>query len=246
MRLWRQSPHIRSPNFVITVPADVLAPNSIRHSATTGMTRNWDIFTMWIQLTVQLNTFSVLRHEIQNGQRDLTRLQEKLDEAKWPPFCRWYFQMHFFSIKIFEFKISPKFVLKEPVNNIPTSVQIVAWRPPKDKPWSEPIIVSLLRHICVTRPQWVDIYSPRIEFTTTTICCIGSLYTLSGEMSYHKISRILAATRYRFTVARSFWNLAGATATILPRQLLNFKTIQQYQQPMSIFHEIWYVLPLSE
>ena len=31
----------------------------------------------------------------------------------------------------------------------------MAWRRPGDKPLSEPMIVCLLTHICVTRPQWV-------------------------------------------------------------------------------------------
>ena len=52
-------------------------------------------------------------------------------------------------------KISPKFVPKGPINNIPTLVQIMAWRRPGDKPLSEPMMVSLLKHICVTRPEWV-------------------------------------------------------------------------------------------
>ena len=34
-------------------------------------------------------------------------------------------------------------------------VQIMAWRRPGNKPLSEAMIVSLLTHICVTRPQWV-------------------------------------------------------------------------------------------
>ena len=52
-------------------------------------------------------------------------------------------------------KISMKFVLKGPINNIPTLVQIMAWRPPGDKPLSEPMMVSLPTHICVARLQWV-------------------------------------------------------------------------------------------
>ena len=52
-------------------------------------------------------------------------------------------------------KISLKFVPKGPINNIPALVQIMAWRRPGDKPLSEPMMVSLLTHICVTRPQWV-------------------------------------------------------------------------------------------
>ena len=31
----------------------------------------------------------------------------------------------------------------------------MAWRQPGDKPLSEPMMLSLLTHICITRPQWV-------------------------------------------------------------------------------------------
>ena len=50
-----------------------------------------------------------------------------------------------------------KFVPKGPISNIPALVQIMAWRRPGDKPLSEPVMVSLLTHIRVTRPQWVNI-----------------------------------------------------------------------------------------
>ena len=52
-------------------------------------------------------------------------------------------------------KISLKFVPQGPINNIPALVQIMAWRRPGGKPLSEPMMVSLLTHICVTRPQCV-------------------------------------------------------------------------------------------
>ena len=51
-------------------------------------------------------------------------------------------------------KISLKFVPKSPINNIPALVQIMAWRRPGHKPLSEPMLVRLPTHICVTRPQW--------------------------------------------------------------------------------------------
>ena len=54
-------------------------------------------------------------------------------------------------------KISLKFVPKGPINNSPALVQIVAWRRPGDKPLSEAMVDCLLTHICVTRPQWVNI-----------------------------------------------------------------------------------------
>ena len=50
-------------------------------------------------------------------------------------------------------KISLKFVPKGPINNIPALVQIMAWRRSGDKPLSEPMMVSLPTHICVTQPQ---------------------------------------------------------------------------------------------
>ena len=53
-------------------------------------------------------------------------------------------------------KVSVKFVPKGPIYNIPALVQIMAWRRPGDKPLSEPMIVRLPMHICVTRPQWVN------------------------------------------------------------------------------------------
>ena len=52
-------------------------------------------------------------------------------------------------------EISLKFAPKGPIDNIAALVQIMAWHRPGDKPLSEPMIVSLLTHICVTRPQWV-------------------------------------------------------------------------------------------
>ena len=52
--------------------------------------------------------------------------------------------------------ISPKFVPRVRINNIPTLIQIMAWRQPGDKPLFEPMMVNLLTHICVTRPHWVN------------------------------------------------------------------------------------------
>ena len=38
---------------------------------------------------------------------------------------------------------------------------IMAWRRPGDNPLSETMMVNSLRHICVTRPQWVNTLTPR-------------------------------------------------------------------------------------
>ena len=75
-------------------------------------------------------------------------------------------------------KISLKFVPKVRINNIPALVQIMAWRRPGDKPLSEPMMVSLLMHICVTRPQWVNALWPR-----ATICLHRTGSTLAHVMA---------------------------------------------------------------
>ena len=53
-------------------------------------------------------------------------------------------------------KISLKFVPNGPIDNNLALVQIMAWCRSGDKPLSEPMMVSLLTHICVTRPQCVN------------------------------------------------------------------------------------------
>ena len=53
-------------------------------------------------------------------------------------------------------KISLKFVPMGQINNISALVQIMAWRRPGDMPLPEPMMVTLLTHIYVTRPQWVN------------------------------------------------------------------------------------------
>ena len=62
---------------------------------------------------------------------------------------------------IISIKISMKFVPKVSINNIPALVQIMAWRRLGDKPLFEPMMVGLLTHICVTRPQCVNDISQR-------------------------------------------------------------------------------------
>ena len=52
-------------------------------------------------------------------------------------------------------RILLKLVPKVPVNTVPALVEIMAWCRSGDKLLSEPMIVNLLTHICVTRPQWV-------------------------------------------------------------------------------------------
>ena len=56
-------------------------------------------------------------------------------------FFRRHFQKHFLNENaLFSIKILLKFVPKDPINNIPAFVQIMAWRRSGDKPLSEPMM----------------------------------------------------------------------------------------------------------
>ena len=74
-------------------------------------------------------------------------------------------------------KILLMFVPKGSINNIPTLVQIMAWRRPGDKPLSGPMMVRLPTHICVTRPQWVN----NIVYIFHGIYSLGSTACASQE-----------------------------------------------------------------
>ena len=58
-------------------------------------------------------------------------------------------------------KTSQKFVPMGANNYIPALVQITAWRQPGDKPLSEPMLVTLPKHIGVILPKWVNSLTPR-------------------------------------------------------------------------------------
>ena len=73
--------------------------------------------------------------------------------------------------------------------NIPALVQIMAWRRPGDKPSSEPMIVSLLTHICITRPQWVNIRSSMSLcgiLSAVLLYVVWSLKTFSNQKNDFK------------------------------------------------------------
>ena len=68
-------------------------------------------------------------------------------------------------------KISLKFVPKGPINNISALFQIIAWHRLGDKSLFEPMMVSLPTHICVTRPQLVNILLKSDHFDHNVYLC---------------------------------------------------------------------------
>ena len=98
------------------------------------------IYWHWINQTLELISVNTLR--------------PRQDGRHFPDdVFKWIFLNEIIWILI---KISLKFVPKGPINNIPALVQIMAWHHPGNKSLSEPMMVSLTTHICVTRPQWVN------------------------------------------------------------------------------------------
>ena len=96
-------------------------------------------------------------------------------------------------------KISLKFVPKVRINNILALVQIMVWHWPGDKPLSEPLMLKLLMHICVTWPQWVRMHN------LVYICAIHfypCLYNSSpfGQSGHHSAEDIFKCIFMKETI----------------------------------------------
>ena len=80
-------------------------------------------------------------------------------------------------------KSSLQYVPESPINNIQTLLQIMAWQRLGDKPLSEPKMVSLPTHICVTRPlnKHYEVRLPRTviafgkQIPLCSVCALGLL-----------------------------------------------------------------------
>ena len=127
---------------------------------------------------------------------------------------------------------------KDRINNIPALVQIMAWRRAGDKPLSEPMVVSLPMHVCVTRPQWVNspynnvhcmmtskrgntsyywpfiaIYYPTLAPVATVICW---LYPTWRYLILHFIIDLLIVSTLTVCVSTAAWSV---------KQYLYFDTV---------------------
>ena len=81
-------------------------------------------------------------------------------------------------------EFSVKFASNVRIDNIPALVQIMAWRRPGDKPLSEPMVVTLLTHICVTRPQWIEpVYS-----VTWSLVCAFQMFCTPGIIDIYRVA----------------------------------------------------------
>ena len=81
-------------------------------------------------------------------------------------------------------KVSPNFVPKGVIDNIPALAQIMAWHWPGDKPLSKPMMFSLLTYICITPPQWVKKSSCTYQQWRRVSSLIGSAsYSQPGQQT---------------------------------------------------------------
>ena len=107
--------------------------------------------------------------------------------------------------------ISLKFVPRGPINNIPTVVQVMAWRRSGDKPLSEPMMVNLSTHICVTRPQWVNytgLHSLGNDWYSLKVVA-SYVYSFLGRRSRTRLAFTLGCLKYYLTNRTQFVNHDG-------------------------------------
>ena len=136
--------------------------------------------TTWLFSWVALSRFNTMRPR-QNGRHFADDMFKCifLNENLWIPI-----------------EISLKFVPRGSINNIPALVQIMAWRRSGDKPLSEPMMVSLPTHICVTRPQWDTPRGANIEHAYTHthiyIVFLSTNYFFEAHTPVHSSREIIS------------------------------------------------------
>ena len=118
---------------------------------------NIEIYTINIILADDRVPQGIYRHYIRPGlSKHHNTLRPRQNSHHFPGDI---FKTIFLNKKVWlSIKISLKFVLNGPINKFPALFQIMAWRRPCDKPLSEPRMVNILTHICVTQPQWVKMF----------------------------------------------------------------------------------------
>ena len=152
-----------------------------------------------------------------------------------PLFPRRHFHMYFLERKVgILLKILQKLVPMLRINNFPALVQIMAWCRPCDKPLSEPMMVSLLTHICVARLQWVN---REAHETASLECAVGTAVEI---FSLSNLTRLGVLT---FITKMSVSNSDHTTEGSLP--LHNAKSPPVFQWPIQFKQRICMYIGMS-
>ena len=107
---------------------------------------------------------------------------------KWPPFHKWYFQMHNMKEKFcISVLISLKFVLNGPIDSKTALVQVIAWRCKGDKPLSELMLNQFTdTYAALGRNELIeniDISQTKQSTTISVVYFIGyTIYTYEHAM----------------------------------------------------------------
>ena len=103
----------------------------------------------------------------------------------WPPFCRRNFQMNFLELN-FRLQFHWSLLLRLALTIF--EYWVSKWRRSGHKPFSWAMMVSLLTHICVTRPQWVNvqgIWSSSLSSSSYLITIVVTTNHHIGNHQYH-------------------------------------------------------------
>ena len=152
-------------------------------------------------------------------------------------------------------KISLKFVPKCLINNIPALVQIMAWRGPGDKPLSEPLMVRLPTHICVTWPQWVNSLVPGrcscnlvlvivrfiLRLDILTICYEITLGWIPKDLTDY-LSKLVQVMVWHHQATSHYLSQCWP-GTMLTYRIIKPQTIiiSKYSQPHSLLAKAMYI-----
>ena len=118
-------------------------------------------------------------------------------------------------------EIPLKFVPRGPINNIPALVQVMAWRRPGEKPLSEPMLVFVPTHICVTRPQWFNIFIQK-PYSRSHCFSFFVLNNISRHLHFHIASPTAAPQDTGYKMADTIlemWCWNCSTKPWSPRRL---------------------------
>ena len=123
----------------------------------------------WISITISLNTLRPRQNARHLAFDIFWRIF--LNENVWIPI-----------------KMSLKFVSEGPINNVPALVQIMAWCRLGDKPLSEPVMITLPRHVFVPRPQsHIDTPIPHLLWIITVTLFVMTNRYVSIYVTKHEI-----------------------------------------------------------
>ena len=146
---------------------------------------------MWCIKGVKINTLVVLGFgwpvAVYFGLLSVSEINTLRPRQGWRHFADDIFMCIFFNENCcILIKFSLKYVRKGPIDNNPALVQMMAWSRPGDKPLSEPMMVSLPTHICVTRPQWVN-----IKYVYRVLACLVGLTHGCVNLTHHVLWYVL-------------------------------------------------------